>query len=205
MLEAKKFDYPAHVATLQANFESLYVRKAPHVYGWDIMPRALSVGLWRPVSLVWKPVERLDQVFLRTLSASARRADLMLHLRARLGDSPEDLYEVEVQGACGDSRFSQRQRLLFEAGKVRFAVEAPRLWWPRGRGEQSLYQVSVRLLKNGAEIDRAEFRHGIRTIALDRTSVTDERGTGEFCFRVNGEKIFILGTNHVPRRRLSFA
>ena len=30
------------------------VRKAPHNYGWDIMPRAVSAGIWRPVELQYK-------------------------------------------------------------------------------------------------------------------------------------------------------
>jgi beta-mannosidase len=77
-------------------------------------------------------------------------------------------------------------------------VEHPRLWWPRGRGEANLYDVTVRLFKNGEEIDRAEFRHGIRTVELERTSVTDQAGNGEFCFIVNGDKTFIHGTNWVP-------
>ena len=33
---------------------SLNVRKAPHSYGWDIMPRAVSAGIWRPVELQYK-------------------------------------------------------------------------------------------------------------------------------------------------------
>jgi beta-mannosidase len=56
----------------------------------------------------------------------------------------------------------------------------------------------VRLWKNGVEIDSAQFRHGVRTVELERTSITGPKGEGEFCFRVNGEKIFIKGSNHVP-------
>jgi beta-mannosidase len=197
-IEAKKFDYPAHAATFQANYDSLYVRKPPHVYGWDIMPRALSVGLWRPVSLVWRPKERLEQVFLRTLQADGRTASLNLHIRAHLGNSPDDIYEIELDGQCGTSAFSQRQRLFSDAGRIAFSLDQPCLWWPRGRGSPALYQVVARLLKNGEQIDRAEFRHGIRLIELRRSSITDERGSGEFVFHVNGEKVFILGTNHVP-------
>ncbi len=42
--EAKRFEYPANVAAFEISYESLYVRKAPHMYGWDIMPRAVSPG-----------------------------------------------------------------------------------------------------------------------------------------------------------------
>ena len=47
-------------------------------------------------------------------------------------------------------------------------------------------------------IDSRSFRHGIRTVELDRTSLTDAAGDGEFRFIVNGEPIFVLGTNWVP-------
>ena len=42
------------------------------------------------------------------------------------------------------------------------------------------------------------FRAGIRTVALERTSMTDMEMSGKFQFKVNGEKVFILGTNFVP-------
>ena len=37
-----------------------YVRRAPHTYGWDIMPRAVTSGLWRDVLL-----EVRDKIFFR--------------------------------------------------------------------------------------------------------------------------------------------
>ena len=51
VVEARAFDYPVNVKALQPGAEALYVRKAPHMYGWDIMPRAVTCGIWRPVSL----------------------------------------------------------------------------------------------------------------------------------------------------------
>lgn len=214
--EAKKYSYPPGVAANRASYESLYVRKAPHCYGWDIMPRALSAGLWRPVKIVFRPAERLNSVFLRTVSASEQHARLILHFQAHQLKA-DTQYEIEIEGIGKDeakgSRFYKRERLLFEAGRISIDVAQPQLWWPRGRGGAHLYDVTVRLLKNcegcgctecsveqcrNWECDRAEFRHGIRTIQLERTSTTDMRGNGEFCFHVNGEKVFILGSNHVP-------
>lgn len=36
------------------------------------------------------------------------------------------------------------------------------------------------------------------TVALSRTSTTDAEGNGNFCFIVNGRRIFAMGTNWVP-------
>ena len=196
--EALRYDYPAGVVAQRGAWDSLHVRKAPHSFGWDIMPRALSAGLWRPVELVFRPVERLDEVWLRTIRADEYQADLSLHVRARLGQITAADYEIELDGVCGESRFHERHRLLFEAGRVPVRLPFPQRWWPRGRGEPHLYAVTVRLLKNGAEIDRAVFRHGVRTVRLERTATTDTQGAGAFVFHVNGERVFILGTNHVP-------
>ena len=198
--QARQYPYAAAQAALTFNYESLYVRQAPHMYGWDIMPRALSAGLWRPVRLRFRPLERLDEVYLQTLSLAPdyRSAELSLYYRARTNGSKQDLYEIAVTGECGESRFEQRQRIAFDVGHCRLSVPRPKLWWPRGRGEANLYSVTVSLLKNGALVDSLHLQHGIRTIDLLRTSTTSQEAPGQFEFRVNGERLFILGTNWVP-------
>ena len=194
------YAYPPGLTAEGSGYEGLYVRKAPHMYGWDIMPRALSAGLWRPVSLRHVPPERLDWAWLETerLASDHGSASLVLHYRAITLADPTSTYEIRVDGRCGESAFSARGPLLFDAGCLRLPVESPMLWWPRGRGPAHLYDVTVELLKDGRPIDAVGLTHGIRTIDLERTSVTTADGDGEFCFIVNGERVFVMGTNWVP-------
>ena len=56
----------------------------------------------------------------------------------------------------------------------------------------------MRLFRKGELCDEYKTRIGIRMITLDRTSTTDTDGSGEFVFRVNGKKVFCMGTNWVP-------
>lgn len=196
--EARKFAYPPGAVAQPNSYESLRVRKAPHVFGWDIMPRAVSAGIWRPVRIEFLPFARLDTVWLETTAADEREAKLTLHFRARLPAGEIAGYEVALEAVGGDSRFTARSPLLFEAGRISFSARNPRRWWPRDRGDPALYAVTVRLLKDGREVDRTEFRHGIRTVELRRTSLTDDAGAGEFCFLINGERVFMRGTNWVP-------
>src|SRR5690349_17356298 len=55
------------------NWESLSIRKAPHMYGWDIMPRVVSAGLWRDVALEINDGTRWRTVYWTTLTVDATR------------------------------------------------------------------------------------------------------------------------------------
>ena len=198
--EATKYPYPPTVWSLPHNVEAAYVRKAPHGYGWDIMPRALSAGLWRPVSLHVRAAESVDTLYLanRGVKPDLSSADLVLSYKLRLPEVPPNTYEIQMEARCGDARFETTRPVLFGSGHVSFTVERPQLWWPRGRGAANLYDVQVRLLKHGRMVDQKTFKHGIRSITLDRTTHTDEAGTGRFQFVVNHERVYVHGTNWVP-------
>lgn len=198
ILEAMQFEYPQLLSSLATGYESIYVRKAPHMYGWDIMPRFLSAGLYRPVTLEYRPDERIDELYLKTIGLGEKHAVAHLILHYRMKCRLEGAYAVRIKMKCGDSLTEVSSRLQFIAGKVVFDIGNPSLWWPKGRGEASLYDVEVALVKNGIVLDTWLFRHGIRTVELERTSLTTSSGEGEFVFRVNGEKIFAKGTNWVP-------
>ncbi len=182
------------------SYGSLYVRKAPHMFGWDIMPRALSAGIWRAVTLRYLRPQRIESLWLDTegIEAGGASAMLALHYQVLLEPDPFDLAELRISGHSGAARFTHTTTLLFAAGLTRFSVTEPLLWWPRGRGDPALYDVAVELWRDGRVLDARSFRHGIRTVALDRTSVVDAAGEGEFRIAVNGEPLFVLGTNWVP-------
>lgn len=181
------------------NYAALFVRKAPHMFGWDIMPRALSAGIWRPVSVRYVAPERIDSVWLDTESLDGTRAaTLALHYNCVVQIDPNDTVELLVTGRHPGSTFRAHARLLFGVGLLRFVVASPELWWPRGRGEPAQYEVTLDLVRNGAVLDSRSFRHGIRTVALDRASPAEADDSGRFQIIVNDEPVFILGTNWVP-------
>jgi beta-mannosidase len=116
-----------------------------------------------------------------------------LHLES---DFAQD-YTICIEGKCGESRFVCARRLWHNSGKLNFTIETRQLWWPKNAGEQNLYDTTVTLSRDGEMLDACALRIGVRTVTLDRTSMTDMNGSGEFLFRVNGKKIFITGTNWV--------
>ncbi|MGN1410636.1 MAG: glycoside hydrolase family 2 protein [Eubacteriales bacterium] len=199
-LEARKVDLCVADFAMKYNFASLATRKAAHSFGWDIMPRAVSGGLWRSVSLVDRPEKYVREVYLYTkhISGDHKYAYCELFYNFELGCDTLDGYNVRVRGKCGDSVFESSSRLWFTQGKLGIDIHEPKLWWCVGRGEQNLYDVEVTLEKNGEVIASEKFRVGIRTIELIRSEVLDENCKGDFVFRLNGERVFIKGSNWVP-------
>jgi beta-mannosidase len=71
-----------------------------------------------------------------------------------------------------------------------FIIDRPKLWWPVGSGEQSLYTLSVET--SGQSVAR---QIGLRTIEL----ITDKDEAGSrFAFRINGQEVFCRGANWIP-------
>ena len=196
LAEAEKYEYNQMLLAMKINYESLYVRKAPHMYGWDIMPRFLSAGIYRPVRIAFRAEERIEECYLKTIALGDTHASQRLFFK--LETLAGEKYTIRLEGSCRESHFIEEQPVFFCAGNLDFTINAPLLWHTNNRGDANLYHVTLSLLRDGAVIDSHEFTHGIRTVELKRTSLTTSLGEGEFVFIVNGERVFAKGTNWVP-------
>lgn len=193
---SKRYE-PSQVA-MATNYEQLHVRKAPHMYGWDIAPRVVSAGLWRSVHLEHhEPVELLDVTHVRT-TLEGDDATLWLSWHFRTKDSTLDRTELRFRGVCGSHRFEHVERPLFVAGRSQIRVSKAKLWWPKGYGEANLYELTCDLVVDGSVVDSRRETVGLRTVQLERTDITTATEPGQFLFRVNHVPIFCKGANWVP-------
>ena len=190
--------YEPSISGLPTNLEQAYVRKAPHMYGWDIMPRAVSAGLWRPVFLDVHRKPEIVDLFVRPYHVTADEAAIQFRWQIQAEPTTSECCTVRVRGRCVASEFSHQESCRFIAGDFSVVVKKPQLWWPRGYGDQALYDTVFELLLDGEVVDSRKLRVGIRTITLERTDVTLPDAPGEFVFRVNGERILVKGSNWVP-------
>ena len=196
--------YPLGVLGIRAdgNPESEPIRKAPHSYGWDIMPRLVSAGLWRGVELRVLEAVRFEDVHWMTLRVdrAAKSAELCADYELRVPFAMIDGLRVRCTlGLNGREVLRRSEPLLSHAGRILLKVDDARLWWPRGYGEPVLYDGELQVLDaSGRVLASRASRIGIRTVQLDRTEITAPEKPGRFCFVVNGERIFIRGTNWVP-------
>lgn len=189
---------------MENNWESLSIRKAAHSFGWDIMPRVVSAGLWRNVYLEPTPQIRFRGVYLATptVDAAQRAANLIVRWDLETDCWPVDDWSVQLtvdeQGG-GRRVFEKQAPVLSPHGEFQCVLQDVDLWWPRGFGRASLYDVNLQVRDDAGEIVAAwSSEYGFRTIRLEKTPITTAAADGEFAFSVNGEKVFIKGTNWVP-------
>ena len=197
MNAVRDIDYPVMISGNDGSNEYALIRKAPSMFGWDIMPRLLSAGLWRDVVLEALPDERFTQVYIATKRISEDgTAELACAFRFHTDDTYLEGYSIRIHGECGESVFEKESPALFTVRNMNFNVPHAKLWWPRHYGEQALYNVTVQLIHNGQVVDEYKTRIGIRILnVVAKWAPGDE---GEFRIECNGTKILAKGSNWVP-------
>jgi beta-mannosidase len=189
-------------SALPCGFESLAVRKAPHMYGWDIMPRVVTAGIWRDVYVQFLPPTRWRSVYWATTATDAQRRSAVVFVDWDFITEEHAIDDWQVR-----LRLSRNGRTVHESlhpvfhthGRTWVHLQDVDLWWPRGYGEPVLYEATAELLDGqGTVLDNHRCRIGLRTAKLEYTEVTTPEQPGEFVFVVNGVKVFAKGTNWVP-------
>jgi beta-mannosidase len=177
--------------------DSVWVRKPAHAYGWDIMPRVLSAGIWRPVELVtYGPVE-LARLYPATVSVHDDKAEVHFYYELR-GELPAGAeHRLVVSGQCHSSSFRFEAKVAGPVGVLRGEVTSPQLWWPRGYGPPDLYELTTELRRDGATVASRQDRTGLRSVEVVRRPSADGQ-QGDFHFVVNGVPVYCRGTNWVP-------
>ena len=187
----------AYLSTSWKGLEYVNLRRAGHTYGWDIMPRLVSAGIWKDVYIEKLKPAYIGEFYLTTRSICNEYASLQATYKITSTEViyNKNKYDIEVVGRLNNSIFSVKTPAFSKRSVIQFDVENPKLWWPKGAGEQNLYLVTVNLYNDNVLIDSISFNYGIRTVNL---LLEDENGNDDFAFIVNGEKLYMRGANHVP-------
>jgi beta-mannosidase len=213
---ARRYRYDASTMSWEHREEGLFIRKAPHMWGWDIMPRAVSAGIWRSIWLEPRPATAIEQIYYWTAEVRAEAAALGVRFQFRTNAPTLDGFTMRFHGVCGDHTFTFEWPVEFLADGCRIPVPNARLWWPKGYGEPNLYTVTAQLCHNGQTVAERVDRIGIRKLAVERTETaglpwsppsaaedvsrvdTPPDPQSHFVIYVNGEPIMIKGANWVP-------
>lgn len=205
--EAKKINVEGYAATF--NLPRIFLRKPQCHFGWDWAPKICAYGITGKVYLESKGLYQISDVhyksddqgnlnlFIETNYSTKDVTDIDLNVLKKGIPSEDDRILVELEEEPGSKKF--RSYEVPYSGKKNFLslrYEDFKLWWPRGYGEQPLYEYVVSLYRGGKKIDEAKGRFAFRTVSIS------EKGKGNgsigFDFLINGKKIYLKGSNWVP-------
>jgi len=193
---ARQYAYEPSLTAQQVNIEAMYVRKAPHMFGWDIAPRIVTAGLWRGVELQWRADTRIREVVYRPDCRGRSDAHLKVWWQVETNRPALADLSLRLTGVCGESRFEQTVPLRFSAGTMDIDVSNAKLWWPAGYGAPDRYEITLELKNKDQILDRRVDRIGLCEIELKRREPAG--ANGEFRFEVNHTPILVKGANWVP-------
>ena len=172
-----------------------FIRKMACNYGWDWGPILTTAGIWQPIYLeAWSTARIASVRPLVHLNDDLTRARVDVHADLGWADSEADVL-LTAQLSGGYNPASITVPVNHSQAVLSFEVDNPELWWPRGHGEQPLYDLSVTLEQGDTQLSSATRRIGLRKTELDTSA--DDVGSA-FTLKVNHKPIFCKGANWIP-------
>lgn len=169
------------------------IRQSHHMLGWDWGPDLSDMGIFRDVYILSTDLGYMDS-FRHTchfLPDGSVRVDVAAQVEALSEGTLTATLSLEQDG----TRLAETVPLS-ETCAVSFHLPEPKRWNPVGFGEPTLYTLSFCLTGKTGEVQEASYKIGIRQVEIDNSP--DEFGTN-FCVRINGEKVFLKGSNYIPQ------
>lgn len=168
---------------------SSYIRKGYSMLGWDWGPMLPDMGIWRDINIIYGNKGRIDDFYLRQ-KHSKNKVNIDFELENILIDencSAQNIITVtDEDGNSYTAKSSDK--------KASLTINNPKLWWPCGYGEQSLYNVNNKLYIDGELVDEKNSTIGLRTLIVNADY--DEIGR-KFQVEVNGTPIFVKGADYI--------
>jgi beta-mannosidase len=183
--------FPDRTATLKCQMS----------FGWDFAPRIRTMGIWDEVSLIVT-----GSVFIRDIFIIASLEEDQAHVKVQAtldSDRPQDVVAEVEWSHRGEPPIAaaRRSQLTLDRGQqiaeVEFEIDNPHLWQPWDRGEPHVYELELRIMRQGQVLDSSRQGFGLRTLEMVPNPDAPP-GSENWTFVVNGQREFIRGANWVP-------
>lgn len=144
MLEARKDEY-SMISWQNTVYgaAALRIRKPAYMFGWDILPRAVSGGIFRSCYLIEKTSARIKDVFYYATDIDTKNGEAKLWFGFNTEICEDRLYgqyRIEISGECNGSSFFCEQDLWHTSGKICMVpLKDCQFWYPKNYGIPNLY------------------------------------------------------------------
>ncbi|MBG6056375.1 beta-mannosidase [Salinibacterium sp. CAN_S4] len=166
------------------------IRKMACSMGWDWGIDTATVGIWKPITLSSWATGRLDSVRpTATVDGDHGTVVVAIDLRTEMDAATRLTASLGSVTASVDLEPGQ------SSAELTLSVPDVERWWPRGHGDQPLYDLDVILTSDEERLDSWNGRVGFRSVRID--TEPDEHGT-PFTFVINDRPIVIRGANWIP-------
>ncbi|MBQ3529126.1 MAG: glycoside hydrolase family 2 protein [Oscillospiraceae bacterium] len=166
---------------------SSHLRKGFYMSGWDWGPKLPDMGIFRKVCLDAYDTDKIESIHILQ---NHLKNQVVLDVEVETRHSSNCAISVSIDG---------HEMILDKNRKAQITIENPKLWWVRGYGEQPLYEIKAKMIDSSATICEKVQKIGLRTLTL---STAPDADGSEFCFVINGVKIFAMGANYIPQDNL---
>lgn len=200
-----------------------FIRKEQSDFGWDWGPAFAPAGPWKPAYLV--QFAKDDGVYVLNTDIDIYREGQINHLPADqtkpwvvnasidyLGTLPKgasltiNIKDAQNETSIGSGWLSGiTTKGSTITGSTTVDANIPKLWWPTGLGEQTLYYITVNVVDSNKKIlASVTKRSGFRTILLNQSNITDAQLAlgiapgANWHFEVNGHEFYAKGSNFIP-------
>jgi len=176
--------------------------------GWDFTfkdgIRDRNTGIWKSISLYATNKVALRHPFVKSILNKPKfdKADetISVELYNAVIKTLHCVLKGEIIGEGitfekkADLIRGEDKEIVFTSKEFpQLLIDHPRLWWPRFKGKQELYEVKFKVYVDGELADSVKTKFGIRDISVDRNTPDSSKS-----FYINGKKIFIRGSNWIP-------
>ena len=180
--------------------------------GWDFTApdgiRDRNTGIWRDVELFATGDVTLAHPFVKTALPLPDTTSAKETISVEVANASNQPRQGVVTGRIAPSGmvFSQpvtlapheTKTIVFTPEKFKSLVlQHPTLWWPVNKGAPYLYDLDISFTAQNKQSHHIHTRFGVRTITTDQDTPDKSRR-----FLVNGQPVFIRGTNWVPEAML---
>lgn len=191
------------------NKPRIFLRKPQCHFGWDWAPKICAYGITGKVYLENVEKYRIADVFYK--SDDLGHFSLHIETNYTTKDVVDPFGKVLKKETPKDN-----DRFVIKLSKAPFSneydvYEVPSMgkktffaknfenfekWWPQGYGAQPLYNYIVELYRGDKKMDEKQGIFAFRKVSI--LEEAKENGALGFDFLINGEKIFLKGSNWVP-------